>query len=73
MDIRIGIQHTPRELTVKTDQGADEVQDLLATAIAEGSLATLTDTKGGRGLVDGSKISYVELGSEESPRVGFLG
>jgi hypothetical protein len=73
MDIRIGIQHAPRELTFESEESAESIQAALETALADGSLATLKDAKGGTVLVPGSKIAYVELSSGTPKRVGFLG
>ncbi|PWH06832.1 DUF3107 domain-containing protein [Brachybacterium endophyticum] len=73
MDIRIGIQHAPRELVVETEESAESVRSALETALADGSLAALTDSKGGTVLVPGEKIAYVEIASGTPKRVGFLG
>jgi hypothetical protein len=71
VDVRIGIQWAPRELVVETSLSADEVQRALAAAVADGSVFTLADDKGGTVLVPADKIAYVELSSTEPRRVGF--
>lgn len=73
MEIRIGIQHAPRELVVKSEDDKDEVMGTLKTAIEQGSVAVLHDAKGNTVLVQGSTVAYVQLDSEETPRVGFFG
>ncbi|MDO5644273.1 MAG: DUF3107 domain-containing protein [Dermabacter sp.] len=73
MEIRIGVQHSPRELTLTTDLSPEELSAKVASAIADGSLLSLTDVKSRSVLVPGERISYVEYSTEEPRRVGFLG
>lgn len=73
MDIRIGIQNSPRELSFESDQSASEVESLVANAIETGAkLLKLKDNKGRLFLVPVASIGYVECGAEESRRVGFI-
>ena len=73
MDIRIGIQNSPRELSFESDQSAAEVESLVANAIETGAkLLKLKDNKGRQFLVPVTSIGYVECGAEESRRVGFI-
>ncbi len=73
MDVRIGIQNSPRELSFETSQTAAEVQKAVATALAgQSALLELTDEKGTMYVVPASALAYVEIGSEESRRVGFV-
>lgn len=71
MEVKIGIQYAPRELVVETASSADDVQRMLATAVADGGVFTLADEKGGTVLVPSDKIAYVELGNPGPRRVGF--
>ncbi len=73
MDVRIGIVNSPRELSFESAQTAAELEQLVAGAIAsgEGHIA-LTDDKGRRFLVPTVGIAYIELGSDQSRRVGFV-
>lgn len=73
MEIRIGIQHSPREIVIESGEKAEELLERLSTAIAEGSPVTLVDDKGRTVLVPGDKVAYAELSTEEPRRVGFLG
>ncbi|MGP4915080.1 DUF3107 domain-containing protein [Brachybacterium tyrofermentans] len=73
MEIRIGIQHSPREIVIESGEKADELLERLSTAIAEGSPVTLVDDKGRTLLIPGAKVAYAELSTEEPRRVGFLG
>ncbi|WP_173924424.1 DUF3107 domain-containing protein [Agromyces sp. Marseille-P2726] len=73
MDVRIGIQNSPRELSFETSQTAAEVQKAVATALAgQSALLELTDEKGTMYVVPAAALAYVEIGSEESRRVGFV-
>jgi hypothetical protein len=73
VDIRIGIQNSPRELSFESDQSASEVESLVANAIETGAkLLKLKDNKGRLFLVPVASIGYVECGAEESRRVGFI-
>lgn len=73
MDVRIGIQNSPRELGFETAQTAAEVEQAVAAAL-EGQAPTLrlSDDKGNVYLVPAAALAYVEIGSEESRRVGFV-
>jgi hypothetical protein len=71
--VKIGVQHTPRELVVESTQTPDEVQQLVAEAINGGEgLLTLEDEKGRRVVVPAAKIAYVEIAEAETRRVGFV-
>ncbi len=73
MDIRIGIFNSPREIGFETSQPATEIEKTVVAALASktGHLK-LTDDKGRVYIVPTNGLAYVELGSEESRRVGFV-
>ncbi|MGC3952717.1 MAG: DUF3107 domain-containing protein [Propionicimonas sp.] len=71
MEIKVGIQHVARELTVETDETAAEVEAKLRKALADESVLTLTDAKGRKVLVPVEQIAYLDLGQEYSRPVGF--
>lgn len=71
MDVKIGIQHIARELTVDTDQSAEEVTAAYREAVQNGSTFELADTKGGRTIVRADAVAYIDLGSEKTRKVGF--
>ncbi|MGX5695942.1 DUF3107 domain-containing protein [Agromyces soli] len=73
MDVRIGIQNSPRELGFETAQTAAEVEQAVAAALAgQAPTLRLSDDKGNVYLVPAAALAYVEIGSEESRRVGFV-
>lgn len=71
MEIKIGIQHVARELTVETEATAAEVEAELRKALSDSSLVALTDEKGRKVLVPADKIAYIDLGQEKTRPVGF--
>ncbi|PZR54990.1 DUF3107 domain-containing protein [Xylanimonas oleitrophica] len=71
MEVTIGVQNLPRELALETDLTADEVAAALKKALADGGILELTDTRGRRVVVPAATIGYVEVGPEETRRVGF--
>ncbi len=71
MEVKIGVQHAPRELVVETDQDRESIEKEIAEAVAVGGVLTLTDAKGRRTLVPADKIAYVEIGTGVAGHVGF--
>lgn len=73
MEVRIGIQHSPREISFETDQAAADLRATIEKALTDASpLVVLTDSKGKQFLVPTASIAYVELGSESGRKVGFV-
>jgi hypothetical protein len=73
LEIRIGIQHSPRELSFETGETPEQLQKTLSAALESGSsLVSLADAKGVTDLIPVGSISYVEIGSDTSRRVGFV-
>ena len=74
MEIRIGILNAPRELSFDTESSAEEVVGSVTSALDSGATqVTLKDQKGDTYIVPVANIAYVELGSAETRRVGFVG
>ncbi|MEA4944164.1 MAG: DUF3107 domain-containing protein [Propionicimonas sp.] len=71
MEIKVGIQHVQREITVESDASAAEVEAELRKALSDETILTLTDAKGRKVLVPVGKIAYVDLGQEHTRPVGF--
>ena len=71
MEIKVGIQHVAREITVETEQTAAEVEKNLLKALGDETILTLTDSRGRKVLVPVDKIAYVDLGQEHVRPVGF--
>ncbi|MER5310114.1 DUF3107 domain-containing protein [Streptomyces sp. NPDC058700] len=72
MEVKIGVQHAPREIVLESGQSAEEVERAVADALAgKAQLLSLSDEKGRKVLVPAEKIAYVELGEPTVRRVGF--
>ncbi|QTV79815.1 DUF3107 domain-containing protein [Microbacterium sp. NIBRBAC000506063] len=73
MEIRIGIINSGRELNFETGATSAEVQKQVADALDQNAThITLSDVKGNSYIVPTANLGYIELGTEESRRVGFV-
>lgn len=72
MEIRIGIQHAPRELSFETDATVADVNAQLTAALANAGVLNLSDVKGQSYLVPAANVAYIEFGSTQSRPVGFV-
>lgn len=73
MDIRIGIKNAGRELNFESNASAEEIQKIVKQAIDSGEkLISLQDSKGNHYLVPTESLGYIEIGAEETRRVGFI-
>ncbi|SOD73169.1 uncharacterized protein DUF3107 [Jatrophihabitans sp. GAS493] len=72
MEVKIGVQHTPREIVVESSQTPAEVQALVSDALKKSDgLLSLTDEKGRVVLVPSALVAYVEIADADVRRVGF--
>lgn len=71
MEVKIGIENSPRELVVETDQARPDVEQLVTAALNDSAVLQLTDTRGRLIVVLGSKVTYVEIGGGVAGQVGF--
>lgn len=73
MEIRIGIINTGRELNFETATSADDIRAQVASALEQNTAhVSFTDVKGNSYIVPTANLAYIELGTEESRRVGFV-
>ena len=73
MDIKIGIRQSSREISFESAQTAAEVQSAVAAALEGGAkVLQLVDNKGRVFIVPTDALAYVEIGEEETRRVGFI-
>lgn len=72
MEVKIGVQHSPRELVLDSSQTPAEVEKIVTETLSDDDgVLNLVDEKGRRIIVPVSKVAYVEI-AEASPRkVGF--
>ncbi len=73
VDIRIGITHGGRELSVEIDDdAADDTAAAVESALgSEAAVLWLTDRSGRRVGVPVDKLAFVELGPTGDRRIGF--
>ncbi|AZM91034.1 MULTISPECIES: DUF3107 domain-containing protein [Streptomyces] len=72
MEVKIGVQHAPREIVLESDLSAEELEALVAAALSgTAPLLSLTDVKGRKVLVPSDRLSYVDLGEPSVRKVGF--
>ena len=74
MEVKIGVLHTPREITLESIQTPDEVAEAVAEALksVDGQLV-LTDERGRKIIVPANLVAYVEIAQADSRRIGFAG
>jgi predicted RNA-binding protein (virulence factor B family) len=73
MDIKIGIRQSAREISFESAQTAAEVEAQVAKVLEAGSkLLKLIDNKGRLFIVPADALAYIEIGEEETRRVGFI-
>lgn len=72
MEVKIGVQHAPREIVLESGLSAEEVERVVAEALAgKTQLLSLEDEKGRKVLVPADRLAYVELGEPTVRKVGF--
>ncbi|MFD6418282.1 DUF3107 domain-containing protein [Streptomyces sp. NPDC060194] len=72
MEIKIGVQHAPREIVLESGQSAEEVEKVVGAALAgKAPLLSLTDEHGRKVLVPSDRLAYVEIGEAAVRKVGF--
>ena len=71
MEVKIGVQHAPRELSLESAQTPAEVEQVVTEAMAKDSVLTLTDEKGRKVIVPIAKVAYVEIAESNTRPFGF--
>lgn len=71
MEVKIGVQHAARELSVETDNEPDAVLAELNRALQDDSLFTITDSKGHTVAVPAGKLAYLYFNVDSGRKVGF--
>ena len=71
MEVKIGVQHAPRELVVDTDESTESVEKAVTDAVTSGGVLVLSDSKHRKVVVPADKLAYVEIGGSIVGAVGF--
>ncbi len=71
MEVKIGVQHAPREVSLDSDETPEDVERQVTEALADGGVLSLRDSKGRRVIVPADRLAYVEIGGGVSGAVGF--
>ncbi|MGH3496511.1 MAG: DUF3107 domain-containing protein [Nocardioidaceae bacterium] len=72
MEVKIGVQHASRELSLDASQSRDEIVKSVSDALRkEGGLLVLEDAKGRTVIVPADRLAYVDLADESGRKVGF--
>ena len=73
MEVRIGVVHTPKEMTLELDVSLDDVKKTIEKALADDDgVLWLTDRRGRLVGVPSERIAYVEIEADAATqRVGF--
>ena len=71
MEVRIGVQNAPRELTIDSTLDADGIEKAVADALKSSGTLVLADAKGRRVVVPADRLAYVEVTTTVVGSVGF--
>lgn len=71
MEVKIGVRDVAREIVLESAQSPQEVTDAVSEALAAGTTLRLADERGRTVVVPVAALAYVEVGAEETRRVGF--
>jgi hypothetical protein len=71
MEVKIGVIHASRELTIDTTLEAGALEDEVKSALSGGGVLSLSDSKGRRVIVPVEKLAYVEITTSTAGQVGF--
>ena len=71
MEVKIGVQHAPREVVLETNESVADIEKQVADAVKNSGTLAIDDVRGRKILVPGDKIAYVEIGGGVAGQVGF--
>jgi hypothetical protein len=72
VEVKIGVQRTPREIVLDSTQSPDEVEAAVRDALKDpAGVLTLLDEKGRKVMVPSHLLAYVEIAEADHRRVGF--
>lgn len=72
MEVKIGVQHTPREIVLESTLSPAEVEQAVRDALTDSTgVLSLVDEKGRLVVVPSALVAYVEIAEADHRRVGF--
>jgi Protein of unknown function (DUF3107) len=72
VEVKIGVQHAPREIVIESEQSTEEIQKAVSAALTgTEKLLSLTDDRGRKVLVPADRLAYVDIGEPTKHKVGF--
>ena len=73
MEVRIGVVHTPKEISLEVESSTEEMQKLISKALSDDDgVLWITDTRGRLVGVPSERVAYVEMETADAAkRVGF--
>jgi 3-hydroxyacyl-CoA dehydrogenase len=72
VEVKIGVQRTPREIVLESPLNPDEVEAAVRDALKDpAGVLSLIDEKGRRVVVPSALVAYVEIAEADHRRVGF--
>ena len=71
VEVKVGVLHTSRELTVESELSPSDVERLVDEAVTAGKPLRLEDARGSVMIIPSSTLAYVEIGSTKRGGVGF--
>ncbi|QPP06709.1 DUF3107 domain-containing protein [Streptomyces bathyalis] len=73
MEVKIGVQHAPREIVFESKQTPEEIESAVSAALADSgsNMLNLADEHGRKILVPADRVAYVEIGEHSGRKVGF--
>ncbi len=72
MEVKIGVTHANRELSLESSQSADDVLKAVNDALAgDDGLFVMTDDKGRTVFVPAERLAYIEVVDASGRKMGF--
>jgi hypothetical protein len=72
VEVKIGVQHAPREIVLESGQSAEEVERAVSEALTgKSALLSLTDEHGRKVLIPADRLAYIDIGEPTVRKVGF--
>lgn len=72
MEVKIGVQHAPRELSLESKQSTEEIESAVTEALTgKSGMLSLEDEHGRKVLIPVDRLAYVDIGETATRKVGF--